>query len=64
MLHAADYVNEGLARSRGYIGRSQGCPAIPVQLHKKIINEIKAGTCLFIYSPDDNYLLHSSIIND
>ena len=63
VLHGAPYVNEELARSRGYIGRSQGCPAIPVQLHKKIINEIKAGTCLFIYSPDTNYLLHSPVIN-
>jgi len=64
VMHAAPYVNEALARSRGYIGRSQGCPAIPVQLHKKIIEEIKAGTCLFIYSPDNNYLLHSPVIND
>lgn len=63
VLHAATYVNEELARSRGYIGRSQGCPAIPLQLHKKIIEEIKGGTCLFIYSPDNNYLHHSSIIN-
>lgn len=63
VLHGAPYVNSALARSRGYIGRSQGCPAIPVQLHKKIIDEIKAGTCLFIYSPDRNYLLHSPVIN-
>jgi hypothetical protein len=63
VMHAAPYVNEELARSRGYIGRSWGCPAIPLQLHKKIIEEIKGGTCLFIYSPDNNYLLHSPVIN-
>lgn len=63
VLHAAPYVNEELARSRGYIGRSWGCPAVPLQLHKKIIEEIKGGTCLFIYSPDHNYLLHSPVIN-
>jgi hypothetical protein len=63
VMHAADYVNEELARSHGYIGRSHGCPAIPVQLHKKIIKDIKGGSCLFIYSPDNNYLLHSPVIN-
>lgn len=63
VLHAATYVNAGMARSCGYIGRSQGCPAVPVELHKKIIALIKGGTCLFIYSPDHNYLLHSRIIN-
>lgn len=63
VLHAAPYVNEGLAHTRGYIGRSQGCPAVPLQLHKKIIDEIKAGSCLFIYSTDDNYLHHSPVIN-
>lgn len=63
VMHGAAYVNEGLANSRGYIGRSWGCPAVPENLHKPIIDKIKNGTCLFIYSPDKSYLNHSRILH-
>lgn len=62
VMHAADYVNESLIKSQGYIGRSFGCPAVLPALSKPIIDKIKNGTCLFIYSPDKNYLSHSKII--
>ncbi len=62
VIHAANYVDEKLAAKRGYIGRSLGCPAIPVKLHKPIIQEIKDGTCLFVYAPNANYATHSSLL--
>ncbi|AWO01348.1 hypothetical protein DLD77_06415 [Chitinophaga alhagiae] len=62
VMHAADYVNEKLGRRQGYIGRSLGCPAVPVNLHKKIIGKIQNGSCLFIYSPDRQYLSASKMI--
>lgn len=63
VIHGADYVNESFIRSHGYIGRSWGCPALPQRVHKAIIDVIKNGTCLFIFSPDNSYLSHSSILN-
>ncbi len=63
VIHAADYVNESVIRSQGYIGRSWGCPALPENLHKPIIDKIKNGSCLFIYSANDEYLKKSRIIN-
>ena len=63
VMHGADYVNEGMIKSRGYIGRSWGCPALPPQLNKPIIDKIKNGSCLFIYSPDKSYLNKSKILN-
>lgn len=63
VIHGADYVDESLIRSQGYIGRSWGCPALPQRLHKAIIDVIKNGTCLFIFSPDNNYLSRSRILN-
>jgi len=63
VIHAADYVDESLIRSQGYIGRSWGCPALPEKLCKPIINTIKGGTCLFIYSSNKSYLNNSKIIN-
>jgi len=62
VMHCAAYVNEALVKSQGYIGRSLGCPALPEGLHKTIIDKIKNGTCLFVYSPDKYYFSHSKII--
>jgi hypothetical protein len=63
VIHAADYVDESLIRSQGFIGRSWGCPALPEKLHKPIIDRIRNGSCLFIYSNDNVYLRSSRIIN-
>ena len=64
VMHGAEYVNEALIQSQGYIGRSWGCPAVPERLHKPIIDKIKNGTCLFIYSPDKNYFIHSQLLKE
>lgn len=63
VMHGAPYVNEELIHNRGYIGRSWGCPAVSPKLNKPIIDMIKNGTCLFIYSENDKYLNSSKILN-
>lgn len=64
VMHAAAYVNEGLAKGRGFIGRSWGCPAVAPELHQAIINKIKNGTCLFLYTPDKDYLNRSKLLKE
>jgi hypothetical protein len=61
VLHGAAYVCDDLANAQGFIGRSQGCPAVPVQVSRPIINTIKNGSCLFVYHP--SYISHSSVLN-
>lgn len=61
VIHSASYVNERIAKRQGFIGRSEGCPAIPKTLHRNIIEKIKNGTCLFLYSPDKFYETHSKM---
>ena len=51
VIHGAAYVSDAFVNAQGYIGRSQGCPAVPVQTNRPIINTIKNGTCVFIYHP-------------
>ena len=63
VMHSAVYVNEHMASSRGYIGRSEGCPAIPVRLNRNLIEKIKNGTCLYLYSTDKFYSTHSKMIS-
>ncbi|PSL47790.1 L,D-transpeptidase-like protein [Chitinophaga niastensis] len=62
VMHSADYVNESLVKSQGYIGRSLGCPAIPQNMQRKVIERIRNGTCLFLYSPDKYYSAHTKIL--
>jgi hypothetical protein len=61
VVHGAQYVSENIARAQGFIGRSQGCPAVPDQLSTPIINTIKNGTCMFIFHP--SYIERSEVLN-
>jgi hypothetical protein len=63
VMHAANYVDERIAKAQGYIGRSLGCPAVPEKLHTAIISSIANGTCLFMYANDKNYLKHSTYLH-
>lgn len=51
VIHGADYVSEQFIRNHSRLGRSQGCPALPVELTSRIINIIKDKSCLYIYHP-------------
>ncbi len=51
VIHGADYVSESFIKQTGRIGRSFGCPALPLDDTKEIIDLIKDGTCLYIYHP-------------
>lgn len=61
VVHGADYVSENFIKNHKRLGRSQGCPAVPVELSKKIIEIIKDKSCLFIYHPSKNDLYYKLI---
>ena len=63
IIHAADYATENFIKKYGRLGRSLGCPALPPDMNKPIIETIKGGTCLFIYNPDNKYICSSSLLN-
>ena len=56
VVHGAAYVCDKFICKNEFLGRSWGCPAVPEALSLPIINTIKDGTCLFIYSPNSKYL--------
>jgi hypothetical protein len=62
VMHSADYATPDFIKRTGRLGRSFGCPAIPPDLHKEIIELIKGGTALFIYYPDQEYLPRSQLL--
>ena len=62
VVHGANYIGPNRSGST-YMGRSYGCPAVPVKQAALVINLIKKGSCLFIYHPSRNYLKNSKILN-
>lgn len=62
VMHGAKYANPSILKSQGYLGRSQGCPAIPENLKKEIIEFIKNKSCLFIYHPTRSYEITSKLV--
>ncbi len=63
VMHAAEYVSESFIKRVGRLCRSQGCPAVPVEEHKEIIQTLANGTCLFIYFPDSCYTTQSKLLS-
>lgn len=55
VIHSADYVSNSFIKSNKRLGRSLGCPAIPAELLKDIVNTIKNKSCLFIYHPSRSF---------
>lgn len=63
VIHGADYVSEQFAKDNVRLGRSYGCPALPVDTAPIIIDKIKNGSCFFIYHPSNGYLSKSRWLN-
>lgn len=55
VMHGADYVSESFIKNNHRLGRSLGCPAIPVEMTNEIIQAIKNKSCLYIYHPSRCY---------
>jgi hypothetical protein len=63
VMHNADYVSENWIRKYGRLGRSQGCPALPNEIGKKVIDTIKNHTVIFAYYNDSAYLSSSPYLD-
>ena len=62
VMHGADYAKEESIKRLGRLGRSYGCPAVPTEISKEIINTIKGGSALFIYHNSEDYIAKSKYL--
>jgi hypothetical protein len=63
VMHAAKYANPEFAKKNGSLGRSLGCPALPQEGFKEVVDIVKGGSCLFIYAPNRSYQRRSKLLN-
>jgi len=58
VVHPADYVTSERAQQR-MVGRSWGCPAVRPTISRQLIEDIKDGSLVWTYFPDDGWLQRS-----
>ncbi|WP_242927249.1 murein L,D-transpeptidase catalytic domain family protein [Pontibacter vulgaris] len=55
VMHGAEYASEKVIAQQGRLGRSLGCPALPMEDHEEIINAVMGKTTLYIHAANDAY---------
>jgi hypothetical protein len=55
VMHGADYVSEAFIKQNGRLGRSLGCPALPLDQYAQIIDAVHGGSCLFLNKSNAGY---------
>ena len=63
VMHGAPYVNAGVAKANGRLGRSWGCPALNEAVAHKVIDTVRGGGVIFSYYPDQAWLKKSKFLN-
>jgi len=61
VIHGAGYVNSLVARGKGRIGRSWGCPAVRPEISRSLIETLRGGALVLAYYPDQSWLRNSTL---
>ena len=61
VMHGANYVSKDFIDKYGRLGRSFGCPSIPMEDHEKVIKTLSGRSCIYIHYPDENYFNNSQM---
>ncbi|MCC7074756.1 MAG: murein L,D-transpeptidase catalytic domain family protein [Deltaproteobacteria bacterium] len=64
VMHGASYAEDAFVADNGYLGRSNGCPAVAQSRSASTIDVVKEGTLLFSYFPDDDWLTSSTFLQE
>ncbi len=61
VIHAASYVSDLIASTKGRIGRSWGCPAVRPEISRRLIETVQGGSLVLAYYPDRSWLQNSKL---
>ncbi len=62
VMHGALYAEDSFVDENGYLGRSNGCPAVAMSRSADVIDLVKEGTLVFSYYPDAAWLAGSEFL--
>jgi L,D-transpeptidase catalytic domain len=62
VMHGAPYVDSGVAKVNGRLGRSWGCPALREAVARQVIDTVRDGGVIFSYYPDPTWLKTSKFL--
>jgi len=62
VMHGAPYVDAGIAKANGRLGRSWGCPALREAVAHQVIDTVRGGGVIFSYYPDAAWLKTSRFL--
>lgn len=62
VIHGSNYVNDAIAKAKGKIGKSLGCPAVDYKVAKPLIQKIAGGSLVFAYYPLKSWLQNSEYL--
>ena len=63
VMHGGWHMDEQFIKKYGRAGRSWGCPSVPLDQYKGIINTIKENALFIVYYPSDDWLARSRFLN-
>jgi hypothetical protein len=63
VMHGGWYVGEDFIKRYGRAGRSWGCPALPLNEYRQIIQSIKNNSLLIVYYPNERWIQSSKFLN-
>lgn len=55
VLHGADYVSMDIIAEKGFLGNSEGCPAVSREVNDQVINWVRGRSVLFITGNAEGY---------
>jgi hypothetical protein len=61
VIHGANYVSDAIAKAKGRIGRSWGCPAVRSEIASRLIKILQDGSLVIAYYPDRSWLQASKL---
>lgn len=63
VMHGGWYVSDDFIKKYGRVGRSWGCPALPLDLHANVIHTIQGKSLLLVYYPRKDWLSSSQYLH-
>jgi hypothetical protein len=63
VMHGALYASPWIVQRIGQLGTSHGCPTLPREVARTVIDRIKGGSAVFAYYPNPDWLARSEYLS-